>query len=144
MNILSGFASLRKKPAALFSSTLCAAIATLVLYSSLVTGCGNSTAYDPETEYANACADASIATYAKISRNLTAIVNDNPDLQWENGVIGSRVLVVAWVTAGIASHYAEGQEVEFKYDLLTRQEKNIFWSSGSHQTIFCDTVLTLK
>jgi len=166
MRMRSGFASFRKKTAALPSSTVWAvAIAILVVCSSWVTGCGNSAAYDPATEYANACVDASNATYAKISRDLTAIVSDNPSLQWEDGIVGSRVLVVAWVSAAIASHYSEGQELEFKYDLWVtvvpelknyfggatpppsrvrkwpvclppmRQGKNIFWNSGSHPKI---------
>jgi hypothetical protein len=135
MSILSTLSSFRRKKNVLPSSSAiwAVAIAVLVLYSSWVTGCGSSTAYDPATEYANACADASNATYAKISRDLTAIVNDNSNLQWENGVVGSRVLVVAWVSAAIASHYTEGQELEFKYDLwvtVVPELKNYFGSAA--------------
>lgn len=62
----------------------------------LLTGCGSSTAFDPEIEYARACADASTVTYEKISQQLTPIHNDNKDLIWENNVPGTRVLVVSF------------------------------------------------
>lgn len=130
MKPVHGLHAFRGKPIPSFSSAVCAAaVVLLVVYTSVISGCGSSAAYDPMTEYANACTDASSATYAKISKNLTAVVNENSNLQWENGVVGSRVLVVAWVTAAIASYYTEGQELEFKYDLwvtVVPELKNYF------------------
>ncbi|MCX5831259.1 MAG: hypothetical protein NT140_05130 [Deltaproteobacteria bacterium] len=67
----------------------------LFISSLTLTGCGNnSTAYDPQAEYAKACADAAIVTPEKISRNLTAITPDNNDLIWENNVVGLSEFVV--------------------------------------------------
>ncbi len=41
--------------------------------------------------------DAKTLTAAKVSRSLTAIVPENTNLQWENDVPGSRVLVATWI-----------------------------------------------
>ena len=57
----------------------------------------DSTAYDPQSEYLKAVDDAKVVTPGKISRTLTSITNDNPNLIWENGVVGSRLLVVTWL-----------------------------------------------
>ena len=73
-------------------------------------GNGNSVAYDTQTEYLKACEDAKTVTVEKISKNLTAIVPENKDLIWENGV-GSRILVVSWVDQNACNIYkcpAEG------------------------------------
>ncbi|MDD5333768.1 MAG: hypothetical protein PHS32_08475 [Rhodoferax sp.] len=71
-------------------------IATLV---SLLAACGGgSTApVSPQEQYAAAVADASVALPSEISRFLTPINAQNPDLVWENGVVGSRLLVVSWL-----------------------------------------------
>lgn len=67
----------------------------LLLSLLLYPGCGKeTTAYDPETAYRQACEDAQSVTAEKISKNLTAIVPGNKNLLWENDVAGSRVLVV--------------------------------------------------
>ena len=76
-----------------------------VLWMQSVAGCSNGTAYDPSVEYSLAVQDASNMTYDKISRDLTAVVKENKDLIWENGVAGSRVLVVAWVNESIGKSY---------------------------------------
>jgi len=82
------------------------AVFFLFVSSFMLTGCGNnSTAYDPQAEYAKACADAAMVTPEKISKNLTAITPDNKDLIWENGVVGTRVLVVSWVNQSICTAY---------------------------------------
>ena len=52
---------------------------------------------DPHARYAEAVADARVAERDELSRDLTAIVPGNPDLVWENGIPGSRVLVVTWL-----------------------------------------------
>jgi len=50
-----------------------------------------------QAQYSSAVADARTVTPAEISRYLTPITNENPDLIWENGVVGSRLLVVTWL-----------------------------------------------
>jgi len=88
------------------------AVFFLFVSSLTLTGCvNNSTAYDPQAEYIKACADAAIVKPEKISKNLTAITPDNKDLIWENGAVGSRVLVVSWVDQNACNIYkcpAEG------------------------------------
>lgn len=56
-----------------------------------------------QAQYSSAVADARTASASEISRYLTPITNDNPDLIWENGVVGSRLLVVSWL--GDAGRY---------------------------------------
>jgi hypothetical protein len=50
-----------------------------------------------QAHYSSAVADARIAEPSEISRYLTPINNENPNLIWENGVVGSRLLVVTWL-----------------------------------------------
>lgn len=86
---------------------------TVVLwYSSicLLTACGSDTSTPPDpapvslqSQYSSAVADTRIADSSEISRYLTPITNDNPNLVWENGVVGSRLLVVTWL--GDAGRY---------------------------------------
>jgi hypothetical protein len=82
-------------------------VIVLVLLASMpfMAGCSDSTAYDPAAAYTKAVQDASHPTPEKISRNLTAIVPYNRDLIWENGLTGSRVLVVAWVSQWVGECY---------------------------------------
>jgi hypothetical protein len=72
-------------------------------------GCGNSGAVSPavsiQAQYSSAVHDSRTVTSAKISMNLTPIVNDNKDLIWENGVAGSRVLVLSWIKSSDAKYY---------------------------------------
>lgn len=67
----------------------------------LLAACGGGSSVpapvDLQDQYASAVADASIALPSKISRYLTPINSQNPDLVWENGVVGSRLLVVSWL-----------------------------------------------
>jgi hypothetical protein len=71
-----------------------------------LSGCSGDTApYDPALEYARAVQDASVATTDRISRDLVPIVPGNGNLLWENGVPGSRVLVVAWVSQWVGECY---------------------------------------
>jgi len=70
----------------------------------LLASCGSdsSTVAAPEqvnlqAQYSSAVADARMVTLSEISRYLTPISNDNPALIWENGVVGSRLLVVTWL-----------------------------------------------
>ncbi|ACD96092.1 hypothetical protein [Trichlorobacter lovleyi] len=72
----------------------------LVALSLLVAACGNDTAQtnpDPQSAYVQAVLDSSLVTPAKIYQGLTPITNDNPQLIWENGVVGSRILVTTWM-----------------------------------------------
>ena len=50
-----------------------------------------------QAQYSSAVADTRIAALPEISRYLTPINNENPNLIWENGVVGSRLLVVTWL-----------------------------------------------
>jgi len=89
---------------------------SLSLYSLiwLLAACGSSPTPDsPEKstlqgQYSSAVADARSVSAAKISRYLTPITNGNPALIWENGVVGSRLLVVTWL--GDAGQYYKCSE----------------------------------
>jgi hypothetical protein len=70
----------------------------------LIAGCGSDSSTSPipapltlQAQYSSAVSDARTVTPAKISRYLTPINNSNPNLVWENGVVGSRLLVVTWL-----------------------------------------------
>lgn len=70
----------------------------------LLAACGSDSAALPasapvslQAQYSSAVADARTVTPSKISRYLTPITNDNPNIIWENGVKGSRLLVVSWL-----------------------------------------------
>lgn len=70
----------------------------------LLAACGSdsSTAANPapvslQAQYSSAVADARLVAPSEISRYLTPINNENPNLVWENGVAGSRLLVVTWL-----------------------------------------------
>ena len=68
----------------------------------LLAACGSDSTAPPvpvnlQAQYSSAVADARTVTPLKISRNLTPITNENPNLVWENGVVGSRLLVVTWM-----------------------------------------------
>ena len=107
------------------------------------TSCSTSTsAYDPQADYRQACADAAVVTPAKISKNLTAVVPENTNLVWENNVVGSRVLVVSWVDQNACNIYKcpaggcqptdtckEGKECQYSRDTyvtLAPELKNFF------------------
>lgn len=86
------------KPAS--TPTLLRRLAAMVTIG-LLAGCGGG-APDPapvdlQALYAQAVADARVALPSEISRDLTPINAHNPELIWENGVVGSRVLVVTWL-----------------------------------------------
>jgi hypothetical protein len=76
------------------------ALSLLVLFSCLsLCACwvNSSAQTNPQADYDAAVQDAKTMTAAKISKNLTAIRSDNANLQWENNVAGSRVLVATYV-----------------------------------------------
>ncbi len=76
-----------------------------------VCGCGSDSnprydaKADPQSRYSSAVQDARTVTSAKISVNLTPITNDNSDLIWENGITGSRVLVLSRIRSSDAKYY---------------------------------------
>ena len=59
---------------------------------------------NPAFTYEMACEDAGIAEAGEIETDLTPITDWNENLIWEDGP-GSRVLVVTWVMAQVASYY---------------------------------------
>jgi hypothetical protein len=66
----------------------------------LLTACGSDSSAPQislQAQYSSAVADARTVAPSEISRYLTPIANDNPALIWENGVVGSRLLVVTWL-----------------------------------------------
>lgn len=129
----------------LLGSLFLSSVASLMIVFSLtiVGGCGKSTsAYDPQAEYNQACADAAVVTPAKISKTLTAITPENTNLVWENNVVGSRVLVVSWVDQNACNIYKcpaggcqptdtckEGKECQYSRDTyvtVAPELKNFF------------------
>jgi hypothetical protein len=79
-------------------------IISFLFLISLLTGCGSDSTAPPaprqvnlQAQYSSAVADARTAEPSEISRYLTPITADNPNLVWENGVVGSRLLVVTWL-----------------------------------------------
>ena len=119
-------------------------VSLVVVFSlSLLNGCSKDTsAYDPYTAYLQACIDASNISPDKISKSLTAITPENTNLVWENGVVGSRVLVVSWVDQNACNIYKcppggcapadtckEGRECQYSRDTyvtLAPELKNFF------------------
>ncbi len=119
------------------------AVSLVVLSLSALNSCSKDTsAYDPYTAYLQACIDASNVTPDKISKSLTAITPENTNLVWENGVVGSRVLVVSWVDQNACNIYKcppggcapadtckEGRECQYgrdTYVTLAPELKNFF------------------
>lgn len=91
-------------------------LAAIIPASLLLAGCGSSsplptppppppTAAALQTMYSSASYDARTVTPAKISRNLVPITSDNRDLIWENGIPGSRVLMLSWIKTSDAKYY---------------------------------------
>jgi hypothetical protein len=77
------------------------ALSSLIFLSA---ACGSDSSTPPtpvpvnlQAQYSSAVTDARTVTPTEISRYLTPITNDNPNLIWENGVAGSRLLVVTWL-----------------------------------------------
>ena len=138
---------LRKKSNQKLSGPVYWALFFLIV-SSLLAGCtgngggSNVQAYDPQAEYVKACNDAKTVTPDKVSKNLTAIIPENANLVWENGVIGSRVLVVSWVDQNACNIYKcpdsgcqptdtckEGKECQYSRDTyvsIVPEIKNFF------------------
>lgn len=75
----------------------------------LVSACGDTTnpplPVNVQSLYSSAVFDARTVTPAKISVNLTPITTDNRNLVWENGVPGSRVLVMSWIRDSDRQYY---------------------------------------
>ena len=84
--------------------TSCWPVVNSFVIGILLTACGeNSTVVPPpdpvnlQAQYSSAVAEARTVTSAKISHNLTPINRENQQIIWENGVIGSRLLVTTWL-----------------------------------------------
>ncbi len=76
-----------------------AAVLTLPLW--VLSGCADPTLQSPETlraEYQAAVADAAVAEPSEISRELTALVPDDPELVWDDSTGETRVAVVTWTS----------------------------------------------
>ncbi len=77
---------------------------SFIAFFCLLAACGSDTPapvsptpVSLQAQYSSAVADARTADPSEISRYLTPINNQNPNLVWENGVVGSRLLVVTWL-----------------------------------------------
>jgi hypothetical protein len=75
------------------------AVILAIVWCLALASCGGSSsaATDPQNDYNAAVQDAMTMTAEKISKSLTAIRPDNPNLVWENGVAGTRVLVATYL-----------------------------------------------
>jgi hypothetical protein len=87
-------------------------LAVVVSVAMLLSGCGSDSSSQPpltpaalQSLYSSSAYDARTVTSAKISKNLTPITNDNKNLIWENGVPGSRVLLLSWIKSSDAKYY---------------------------------------
>jgi len=83
---------------------------SFIAFFCLLAACGSDspapvspTPVSLQEKYSSAVADARTADPSEISRYLTPINNQNPNLIWENGMVGSRLLVVTWM--GYAGEY---------------------------------------
>jgi hypothetical protein len=123
---------------------------TALMLIGLLAACGGGSTdpapVDLQAQYAQAVADARVALPSEISPHLTPITLPNPDLVWENGVVGSRLLVVTWLgdagkyyqctaTGGCSGNTVciEGGECPtYKYDswvTVVPEIKNLFSSA---------------
>jgi len=103
---------LRFSPAAGMRSIPGMLLAAAAYVSFLISGCGSDGSATPpltpaalQTLYSSSVYDARSATPAKISKNLTPITTDNNNLIWENGLPGSRVLMLSWIKSSDAKYY---------------------------------------
>ncbi len=75
----------------------------------LIAGCGGDppapAPLSSQAQYSSAVHDARTVTPAEISVNLTPITSDNNSLIWENGIPGSRVLVLSWIKSSDEKYY---------------------------------------
>ncbi|CAH2031159.1 hypothetical protein [Trichlorobacter ammonificans] len=81
----------------------------VIVLSLLLTACGNDSLPSPSQSdttvlYRQAVLDAYMVTPAKVYQGLTHITPDNPNLIWEHGVVGGRVLVTTWMGNAGASY----------------------------------------
>ena len=77
--------------------TLCSSICLLAACGSDTPPPNSKAPGSLQAQYSSSVADAHIAESSEISRYLTPINKENPNLIWENGVVGSRLLVVTWL-----------------------------------------------
>ncbi|MEE9913830.1 MAG: hypothetical protein K4571_19140 [Deltaproteobacteria bacterium] len=135
---------MQKKQKKSFRSIFTLAVSSWIILSLFIlSGCSKDTsAYDPYAEYLMACEDAANLTPGKISRSLTAIRPDNANLIWENNEVGSRILVVSWVSQNVCDAYKcpaggclpadtckEGRDCQYGWDTyvtLAPEIKNYF------------------
>ena len=90
-----------------WAGRLWAVIAALCLLASCGSG-SDSAPLSPaqlQARYSSAVHDARVATPAEISKHLIPITTDNPDLLWEHGIPGSRVLLLSWIKSSDAKYY---------------------------------------
>lgn len=85
-------------------------VLTAVLVALLaLSGCGSDSSsqapVDLASIYKSALLDATYATPAEVYTGLTPITADNRQLIWENGVVGSRVLVASWIKTSDVQWY---------------------------------------
>lgn len=87
--------------------------------------CGGANVVPPAETFAEAIADASVPTTAKISKDLTSLLADEPDLVWEGTAGASRLLVIttmsqyAYETFGYKAAYESGADYILGQTVLT-------------------------
>lgn len=90
-------------------SSLHVVLAAVLVVLLALSGCGSDsssqTPLDLASVYKSALLDATYATPAEVYTGLTRITADNTQLIWENGVVGSRVLVVSWIKTSDVKWY---------------------------------------
>ncbi len=87
--------------------------ALMLVLTLLFTGCGSDSntvtpvvmPVDSTAAYKSALLDATYATPAEVYQGLTPITTTNQNLIWENGVVGSRLLVLSWIRSSDAKWY---------------------------------------
>ncbi|MBW4056778.1 MAG: hypothetical protein HIU83_15535 [Proteobacteria bacterium] len=92
------------------SQLRCTRLLLMLGISACLTACGSDspghvspTPVSLQAQHSSAVTDARTAEPAEISRYLTPINNENPNLIWENGVVGSRADITNAMTPAAAA-----------------------------------------
>jgi hypothetical protein len=130
----------------LFSLRFPGRLFCIVALSASFFGCPERTPLTDEEltqAYQAAIADAAVAEAAEISRNLTPITDDNPDLFWDDSTTKSRVLVVTWTSYEGYDSYA-GQEMTLSRDVWVTVVPDIKDFCRTHSSEMSDPELRIE